>query len=50
MADSNMIGQLENVQGFIAKAQYPRRNIGVVKFLVIDMEARWGDMAQAKAA
>ena len=23
MADSNMIGQLENVQGFIAKAQYP---------------------------
>jgi len=23
MADSNMIGQLENVAGFIAKAQYP---------------------------
>jgi hypothetical protein len=50
MANSNMIGQLENVQGFIAKAQYPRRNIGVVKFLVIDMEAQEGDMAQAKAA
>ena len=30
--------------------KYPKKSNGVVKVSLIDMEVRWDDMAQAKAA
>jgi hypothetical protein len=42
---------LENVSSFIQAANYPNpKPYGVLKVSLIDMEARWGDMAQAQAA
>jgi hypothetical protein len=43
------MSSIEAITGFIPKWQYPKE-IGVLKSSLIDMEARWGDMAQAKAA
>lgn len=40
LGHTDMIGQLDNVTGFV-------KDGAKLKPLVIDMEARWGDMAQA---
>ena len=56
MANSQLIGDLENVQGFIAKAQYPSpmhalNTLGASKFPLIDLEVygeSYDDRAQAE--
>jgi hypothetical protein len=47
MMNTGVLDDLEAVTGFISQAQYPKL-CGVSKSSLIDLEALWGDKAQAE--